>query len=69
MMVVSVKRGTDTLWIGTPELLFEGDYVSGACCGHSYDVSLDGRRFVMIKAKPGSERHVTVELNALGRLE
>jgi serine/threonine protein kinase/Tol biopolymer transport system component len=49
MMVVSVEPGP-TIRVGTPRLLFEGDFVpeldnTGA---HNYDVSRDGQRFLMI---------------------
>ena len=49
MMVVSVKPGA-TLGLGSPRLLFEGDYLQeppgqGA---HNYDVTGDGRRFIMM---------------------
>jgi Tol biopolymer transport system component len=68
MMVAPVTVERTTLEIGTPRLLFEGDYPSGICCGHSYDVTADGARFVMIKGEPVSERRLSVELHALDRL-
>jgi Tol biopolymer transport system component len=65
MKTVAVTLGTHGPEIGSPRPLFEGDYVAGMCCGHNYDVTPDGQRFVMIKSKPESERHIIVELNAL----
>ncbi len=69
MMVAAVKLSAGGIEIGTPRELFEGAYVSGACCGHNYDVAADGQRFVMIKAKPGAERQITVELNAFDSMK
>ena len=68
MMVVPVVVERETLEVGTPRFVLEGDYFSGACCGHSYDVAADGTRFVMVKSKPESERWLSVELHALDRL-
>ena len=47
-----------TVSIGTPRVLFEGDYVEeqpgqGA---HNYDVAGDGRRFIMMTPAPQQER-------------
>ena len=39
-----------TCGAGTPHALFEGPYTQGSPGAHSYDVSPDGQRFVMIKA-------------------
>ncbi len=69
MMVAAVEPVAGNLRIGAPRELFEGEYVSGACCGLMYDVTADGRRFVMIKARPGKERRLIVELNAFGSFD
>ena len=63
-----MNEANGTLRFGTPELLFEGGYISGNCCGHSYDVSPDGQRFAMIVSKIASDRRLIVELNALQAL-
>ena len=68
MMVVPVVGEGESLEVGTPRFVFEGDYLSSYCCGHSYDVAADGTRFVMVKSKPESERWLNIELNALDRL-
>jgi Tol biopolymer transport system component len=68
LMVASVT-GDATLAFGTPRMLFEGDYIVGACCAHSYDVAPDGARFVMTKGRPESKRRLNVLLNAFGGLE
>ena len=69
MMAVPLVLEGETLEIGSPKSLFEGVYLAGSCCGHSYDVAGDGSRFVMIKAAPQSERPLIVELHALDRLQ
>src|SRR5262245_3502638 len=65
MMVVPVAPGP-TLRVGTPKLLFEGDYVQELQRGlgmgpHNYDVTKDGQRFVMIApaSQSGSEQTQT----------
>ncbi len=52
MMVVAVDTGT-IFQAGTPKLLFEGPYRDG------YDVSADGRRFLMIKTDGPASRSVS----------
>jgi eukaryotic-like serine/threonine-protein kinase len=49
MMVVAVEPGP-TFRVGTPRVLFEGDYLpeSDTQGAHNYDVTRDGQRFVMI---------------------
>jgi hypothetical protein len=48
-MAVTVNGGPP--WFGTPEKLFEGDYVinEGGSSTRPYDICLDGQRFLMIK--------------------
>ncbi len=43
------------LVIGRPEVLFETAYVVPPVVGRSYDVSLDGTRFLMIKARQAED--------------
>jgi serine/threonine-protein kinase len=50
MMVVAIRTESG-LSIGTPNIVFQGDYVSYPGGGNSYDVSPDGRRFLMIKSE------------------
>jgi hypothetical protein len=57
MMVVTVTSGA-TLGTGVPRRLFEGNYIEeqtgqGA---HNYDVSGDGRRFLMMAPVAQGER-------------
>ncbi len=39
----------------TPEVLFAGNYFTGALIGRTYDVAPDGQRFLMIKEGGGAE--------------
>jgi len=41
---------------GSPMKLFEGPYATGApVSGRNYDLSADGKRFLMVKQPPGSQ--------------
>ncbi len=52
MMAVPVNT-EPTFKPGTPEKLFRGTYYT--FMGHMWDLSSDGKRFLMIKPEPGSE--------------
>ena len=59
---------------GNPEVLFAGPYLSaGGAGGHTYDVSPDGDRFLMLKVigeEDGmAEPHINVVLNWFEELE
>jgi serine/threonine-protein kinase len=43
---------TSELRLGLPVLLFEGEFASGGRYGRSYDVTPDGRRFLMLERPP-----------------
>jgi Tol biopolymer transport system component len=64
VMRVGVERGRT--WSATvPTKLFEGPYLvtgSGTFTGRTYDVSPDGRRFLMIKQSDGAEPNATTSL-------
>jgi len=67
MMVVEVPR-QPTFTIGLPRVLFEGRYAA-ADMGRNYDVSPDGRRFVMIRSdEPEPPVHLHIVLNWLDDL-
>jgi Tol biopolymer transport system component len=68
-LMAAPVTGGSTLAFGTPQVLFEGDYVAGACCGPSYDVGPDGQRFVMTKGIAESTWRLNVVLNAFDGLE
>ena len=60
MMAVSVKT-VPTFTAGKPSLLFEIKYVTSLRSPSSYDVSLDGQRFLMVKEEGrGPEIHVVL---------
>jgi len=48
VMAVPILDTTAGFSAGRPEMVIEGDYVAGAA-GRTYDVSPDGRRFLMVK--------------------
>ena len=65
MMAVSITTKPSVI-IGKPHELFEGPYDSGLPLGHTnYDVSADGRRFVMIQTQhqEGTATRVNVRLD------
>ena len=71
LMAVPVQT-TTTFTAGTPSKLFEGPYF-GELGGRSYDVSLDGQRFVMIKNPPAEDQagaeNIVIVLNWLEELK
>ena len=55
-----------TLTVGTPERLFDGDYLAATGTTRPWDLTPDGQRFVIIKADPVSAQNspeITVVLN------
>ena len=50
LLRVPVEAIGATWNVGTPTKLFEGRYYNAGTSGRNYDVSLDGKRFLMIKA-------------------
>lgn len=73
-MAVSIDSGP-AFASGTPQRLFRGNYFLGGAnsIGRTYDVSPDGRRFLMITPDAGSSPAIAVvqhwfeELNRLTR--
>jgi hypothetical protein len=57
MLVVTVQTRNESLDVGKPSVLFEGDYVSHSNPpGFQYfDISPDGKRFLMLKEGPSAE--------------
>jgi len=53
MLVADVKAGP-ALEVSRPRLLFEADFAEGAAGERAYDVSADGRRFVMTRPRSSS---------------
>jgi Tol biopolymer transport system component len=71
MLVVRVEAGAD-VELGRPEVLFEGSFFGGVIpFGRSYDVSSDGRRFLMVRRPERGEglHTLTVVLNWLAELK
>jgi len=64
MMVVALEAGS-TLSISQPQLLFAGSYYRGNFGNPNYDVSSDGKQFVMVKGSGdvGSLTQINVVLN------
>jgi len=64
LMAVAIDTNP-TFAARTPRPLFEGPYILGEPGGHNYDVSPDGRRFVMIKPGEGEVgiRPIQIMLN------
>ena len=62
MMAVTIDRGPP-ISLGTPRLLFQGQYRISAIQTPAYAVSPDGQRFLMIKEEGQKADHLTVVLN------
>ncbi|MGH9257840.1 MAG: protein kinase domain-containing protein, partial [Vicinamibacterales bacterium] len=64
LMAVRVEHGA-TFTASTPTTLFEGRYYMGGAAnvGRTYDVSPDGRRFLMMKADASTPASLVVVLN------
>ncbi len=65
-MVVSIQTQDQTLNLGSPRVLFEGRYVSHSSTpGYQYyDISPDGKRFLMMKEEVALEQsRINVVLN------
>ncbi|MEE8257501.1 MAG: protein kinase, partial [Acidobacteriota bacterium] len=68
MMVVSYSAEGDAFRAGTPRLLFEGEFAQWGPYNLPYDVTADGKRFVMLQRVGASEgeadrTHLTFILN------
>jgi serine/threonine-protein kinase len=53
LMTVPISAGASFAY-GNPRLVFKGPYIGNAQGGRAYDVSPDGRRFLMLKQAPTS---------------
>jgi hypothetical protein len=69
LMMVSSIVTAPSFSAGTPRLLFRGSFDAepGPSGSHSYDVSPDGRRFLMVQSEPLTELRIV--LNWLAQLE
>ncbi len=68
MMAVPVELGT-TFISGQPSLIFEGDYEMGGDLWANYDVSPDGKSFLMIERTTEAPRQINVVINWFEELE
>ena len=64
MMVVELSFNGPSVRIGRPQTLFEGDYFDSG-----YDVTPDGKRFVMVRIADANTRSLSVRLNWPAELE
>ena len=64
MMVVELLFKGPSVRIGRPQMLFEGDYFDSG-----YDVTPDGKRFVMVRIANANTRSLSVRLNWPAELE
>jgi Tol biopolymer transport system component len=55
IMAVRVDSRGDTWGAGRPAKVVEGPYVTGGGTARTYDVSTDGRRFLMVKQTPAAQ--------------
>lgn len=65
-MVVAVET-EPTFSLGTPKELFRGYFISGLGEGHPWDISPDGKQFLMMKQvgleTSGGPRKINIVLN------
>ena len=64
-MVVSIQTQGQTLTAGSPNVLFEGRYVSHSIPAgfQYYDISPEGKRFLMMKEEALQQSQINVVLN------
>jgi Tol biopolymer transport system component len=61
MMVVDLAFDGASVRIGRPQTVFEGDYLNWS--GANYDVTSDGKRFVMVRTANANTRTLSVRLH------
>ncbi len=61
-VAVDVETG-DEFAAGTPRVLFDDCYLGHGAYGRTYDITPDGRRFVMVKEMNPPPRRIAVVLN------
>jgi hypothetical protein len=67
MMVASLAFDGAAVRIGRPQMLFEGDYLAWG--SGDYDVTADGKQFVMVRSASANTRALSVHLNWKSELE
>ncbi len=70
LMAVPIESDAQSFVHGTPEVVFEGEYAN-PLGGRTYDASLDGERFLMLKEveDPSAPTQIIVVLNWLTEVE
>ena len=61
MLSVDLAIAGTSVRIGRPQTIFEGDYLEWA--GANYDVSADGKRFIMVRTANANTRTLSVRVN------
>jgi Tol biopolymer transport system component/tRNA A-37 threonylcarbamoyl transferase component Bud32 len=61
MLTVDVAIAGTSVRIGRPRTMFEGDYLEWA--GANYDVTADGKRFIMVRRADAHARTLSVRVN------
>ena len=67
MMVVNLAFDGTSVRIGRPQTVFEGDYLEWGT--GNYDVTSDGKRFIMVRTANANTRVLSVRLNWTTELE
>jgi len=67
MMSVDVALAGTSVRIGRPQKIFEGDYLEWS--GANYDVSADGKRFIMVRAALANTHTLSVRVNWKSELQ
>ena len=67
MMAVPLAFDGTSVRIGRPQTVFEGDYLEWN--GADYDVTLDGKQFIMVRTANANTRTFSLRLNWTTELE
>jgi serine/threonine-protein kinase len=67
MMSVDIALAGTSARIGRPRTIFEGDYLEWS--GGNYDVSTDGKHFIMVRSANASTRSLSVRVNWKSELQ
>ena len=67
MMSVDVALAGTSARIGRPQKVFEGDYLEWS--GANYDVSADGKQFIMVRTANANMHTLSVRVNWKSELQ
>ena len=65
MMAVSISTEAGFRPIGPPRPLFSGDYLEASVPSRGFDISADGRRFLMKTRGPAAESAPVTSINVV----